>query len=64
WRRSIGEPFGDFGSTVGVDAGMNLWHEFKPDIERLMKRYAPGFLSKIKWVDHRQSAARTQLSLP
>lgn len=64
WRRSIGEPFGDFGSTVGDDAGMNLWHEFKPDIERLMKRYAPGFLSKIKWVDHRQSAARTQLSLP
>jgi hypothetical protein len=48
WRRSVGEPFGDFGSTVGNDAGMNLWHEFRPGIEQLMKSHAPRFVSKIK----------------
>lgn len=48
WRRSLGEPFGDFGSTVGNDAGMNLWHEFRPGIEQLMKSHAPRFVSKIK----------------
>src|SRR5258707_378459 len=30
WRRSAGEPFSAFGSTVGNDAGMNLLHEFGP----------------------------------
>jgi hypothetical protein len=48
WRRSLGEPFGDFGSTVGNEAGMNLWHEFRPGIEQLMKNHAPRFVSKIK----------------
>ena len=48
WRRSLGEPFGDFGSTVGNEAGMNLWQEFRPGIDQLMKRYTPRFVSKIK----------------
>jgi hypothetical protein len=53
-RRSVGEPFGDFGSTVGNDAGMNLWHEFRPGIEQLMKSHAPRFVSKIKErIDHK-----------
>ncbi len=48
WRRSIGEPFGDFGSTVGNEANMNLWHEFRPGIEQLMKSHTPRFVSTIK----------------
>lgn len=48
WRRSLGGPFGDFGSTVGNDAGMNLWREFRPGIEHLMKSHAPRFVSKIQ----------------
>jgi hypothetical protein len=48
WRRSVGEPFGDFGSTVGNEAGMNLWHEFRPGVEQLMKSHTPRFVSKIK----------------
>jgi hypothetical protein len=48
WRRSLGEPFGDLGSTVGNEAGMNLWHEFRPGIEQLMKSHAPRFVFKIK----------------
>ena len=48
WRRSLGEPFNAFGSTVGNDAGMNLWHEFRPGIERLVKSHTPMFISKIE----------------
>jgi len=48
WRRPFGAPFSDFGSTVGNDAGMNLWHEFGPGIQQLMKSHSPKFVSKIE----------------
>jgi hypothetical protein len=48
WRRHLGAPFSDFGSTVGNDAGMNLWHEFGPNLQQLMKSHAPAFVSKIE----------------
>jgi hypothetical protein len=54
WRRPLGAPFSDFGSTVGNDAGMNLWHEFGPGIQQLMKSHAPKFVSKIEErIDHK-----------
>jgi hypothetical protein len=48
WRRSVGAPFGDFGSTVGNDAGMNLWREFGPSIQQLMKSHTPKFVSRVE----------------
>jgi hypothetical protein len=48
WRRSPTGSVGDFGSTVGNDAGMNVWHEFRPGIEQLMKNHAPKFVSRIE----------------
>lgn len=48
WRRSLSEPFSDFGSNLGNDAGMNLLHEFGPGIEQLMKSHAPKFVAKIE----------------
>jgi hypothetical protein len=48
WRRHFADPFSDFGSTVGNDAGMNLWHEFGPGIQQLMKDHTPKFVSKIE----------------
>jgi len=48
WRRSLAGPFGDFGSTVGNDAGMNLWREFGPGIQQLMKSHTPKFVSRIE----------------
>jgi hypothetical protein len=48
WRRSLTEPFSDFGSTVGNDAGMNLWREFGPGLGRLAKNHTPAFISKIE----------------
>lgn len=48
WRRSVGAPFSDFGSTVGNDAGMNLWHEFGPGIQQMMKSHTPKFMEKME----------------
>jgi hypothetical protein len=48
WRREISEPFSDFGSTIGNDAGMNLFHEFGPGLQQLMKSHAPKFVSRIE----------------
>jgi len=48
WRRTRGEPLSDFGSTVGNDAGLNLWHEFGPTIEQALKNHTPKFVSNIE----------------
>lgn len=48
WKRSLGKPFSDFGSTVGNEAGINLWHEFGPGIKQLMNNHTPRFVSKIE----------------
>jgi hypothetical protein len=48
WRRSIGGPFSDFGSTVGSDAGMNVWHEVGPGLQHLLQNHAPKFVSRIE----------------
>jgi len=48
WRRSPAGPFSDFGSTVGNDAGSNLWREFRPGIQQLMKSHTPTFVSRIQ----------------
>ena len=48
WRRSPSDPFSDFGSNIGNDAGMNLVHEFGPGIQQLMKTHAPKFVSRLE----------------
>jgi len=48
WRRSATQPISDFGSTVGSDAGMNVFHEFKPGILQLVKNHEPRFVEKIQ----------------
>lgn len=48
WARSTGAVFNDFGSTVGGDAGINVFHEFEPGIRQVMKGHIPRFVSKIE----------------
>jgi hypothetical protein len=48
WRRTAGQPFSDFGSTVGNDAGMNVFHEFEPGFRDLLKNHEPKFVDKIE----------------
>lgn len=47
WRRPQSRPASDFGSTIGNDAGMKVFHEFKPGILQLLKSHEPKFVSSI-----------------
>ena len=40
WRRSTSATFKTFGSTIGSDVGINLFHEFGPGIRRMLKGHA------------------------
>jgi hypothetical protein len=48
WARSASAPFNDFGSTIGNDAGLNLFHEFEPGIRQMVKGYTPRFAFKVE----------------
>ncbi|MGA9414215.1 MAG: hypothetical protein WBV60_05945 [Terriglobales bacterium] len=53
WARSTSETFNNFGSTIGSDAGMNVFDEFGPGIRRMMKGLTPKFLSGMeKRINH------------
>jgi hypothetical protein len=48
--RSTLATFNSFGSTVGSDAGINVFHEFEPGIRQIMKGHTPKFVSRVE--DH------------
>jgi hypothetical protein len=48
WVRSNSGTFKTFGSTIGSDAGINLFHEFGPDMRQMLKGHTPKFVSRIK----------------
>jgi len=48
WARSASAPFNDFGSTIGNDAGINLFHEFGPGIQQMVRGHTPRFAFKIE----------------
>jgi len=52
WRRSASQPLGDFGSTIGSEAGMNVLHTFEPGIRQLVKNHEPRFVSRIQMRSH------------
>ena len=47
-RSSASAPLGDFGSTVGNDAGMNLLHEFGPGMREAVAGHMPSFVFRIQ----------------
>jgi len=47
-RSSASAPLGDFGSTVGNDAGMNLLHEFGPGMRDAVTGHMPSFVFRIQ----------------
>jgi hypothetical protein len=53
-KRSIWQPLGDFGSTIGNDAGLNVLDEFKPGLLHVVKTHTPKFVSHIEQrINHR-----------
>ncbi len=63
WTRSTSATFNDFGSTIGSDAGMNVFHEFGPGIRQMVKGLTPKFVSRIEErITHDQT--RVAVSIP
>jgi hypothetical protein len=59
WARSSSETLSNFGSTIGNDAGINLFHEFEPGIREMMKDHTPKFLSRIEGhITHAQNSTQ------
>jgi hypothetical protein len=48
WRRSPSTTFTDLGSTIGSDAGINVFHEFWPGIRQMLKGHSPRSVKTIK----------------
>jgi hypothetical protein len=46
--RSTSETLNNFGSTIGGDAGISVFHEFRPGILQMVKGLTPRFLSRIE----------------
>lgn len=48
WARSTSATFNNFGSTIGSDAGMNVYREFGPGIRQMLQGHTPKFVSRIE----------------
>jgi hypothetical protein len=46
--RSTLATFNNFGSSVGSDAGINVFHEFEPGMRQVVKSHTPKFVSRIE----------------
>ena len=55
WRRSPSQPVSDFGSMLGNDAGMNVFHVFQPGLMQLVKNREPRFVTRFQQYTSRKS---------
>jgi hypothetical protein len=64
WARSTSATFKTFGSTIGSDAGINLFHEFGPGIQQILKGHTPNLMSRIEENITHDPAPRNLVSTP
>ena len=48
WAQSSAGTFSDFGSSVGSDAGMNVFHEFQSNILHIFDSHSPKFVKRLE----------------
>lgn len=45
---STSATFNDFGSTIGGEMGINVYHAFEPDLRQMVKGFTPKFVSRLE----------------
>ncbi len=58
WGRTGSAVLCDFGSTIGTDAGMNLFREFWPSIHKRLQGHSPKFVRKVEKVSGRLTGTK------
>jgi hypothetical protein len=48
WARPAAMTFNNFGSRIGSDAGLNLFHEFEPGLRKMVRGHGPKFVPGIE----------------
>ena len=64
WARPASTTFKNFGSTIGSDAGLNLFHEFEPGLRRMMRGHGPKVESDIEERIRNDQPARQVVPTP
>ena len=64
WARSTSATLNNFGSTIGSDEGMNVFHEFGPGIRQMMKGLTPKFVSRIEERINHSPIPKEAVSVP
>ena len=65
WAQSASTTFNNFGATIGNDAGINLFHEFRPGILHMVKGLAPTFVFRSgEGTTHDQTLSDVVLTSP
>jgi hypothetical protein len=62
--QSTSATFNNFGSTIGSDAGINVYHEFGPGIRQMVKGHTPKFVSRIEERITHDQPPRDVVSIP
>jgi len=62
WARPASMNFNNFGSTIGSDAGLNLFHEFEPNLRRMMKGRRPKVGPEIEGLRQGRPASQAVLT--
>ena len=60
WARGASTTFNNFGSTIGSDTGLNLFHEFEPGLRKMMRGHGPKVVYEIERL--RQGRPAPQIS--
>jgi hypothetical protein len=63
-ERSTSATFNNVGSTMGSDAGINVYHEFGPGIRQMVKGHTPKFMSRIEERITHSQPSRDAVSIP
>ncbi len=59
WTRSASSTFNNFGSTIGSDAGLNVYREFGPGLRQVVRGHTPKFVSRIgNRITHSQTSSK------